>query len=396
MREPWEWTEDDILSLIHNKVGEGTRLEYKACDALGKTDGVKKEISRDVSAFANSAGGTIIYGVTENSAHEPEKIDSGFDPSDISGEWLEQVINSIIERRINGVIINPVALSKTNPGKVLYVVYIPESKLAPHMAADDRFYRRFNFQRIRMKEYEVRNLMRQEHYPSREIVCAWRDHVINPLLSTLRSEKEYLERRKWDWKASGGRGLSSNICYIGDRKTYSANQEQFFESYPEVQEAMDAHDQAVSDVIACCEQLFRAVKDSSRLLDVYLKATTSQSLQELKAKYPHDLQYAETDEEIMRKLFNFPERREGHLAAFAADIMNKTGETYPDSRTTAPLWNTYREQFLEVLNERPVSDYWAQADAAREELLRRIEILVTLLKKERSDLTKQHGVPVEK
>jgi uncharacterized protein YjiS (DUF1127 family) len=76
--------------------------------------------------------------------------------------------------------------------------------------------------------------------------------------------------------------------------------------------------------------------------------------------------------------------------------MNEVGETSSHTRTTAPLWNTYREQFLEVLKYQPVSDYWAKADAAREELLRLIETLIILLKKERSELTKQHGVAVEK
>jgi hypothetical protein len=75
--------------------------------------------------------------------------------------------------------------------------------------------------------------------------------------------------------------------------------------------------------------------------------------------------------------------------------MNKVGETSSSFRTTAPLWNTYREEFLDVLNHQPVSDYWAHADAAREELLRRIEPLITLLKTRRSELTKRHGVPIE-
>lgn len=396
MKEPWEWTEDDILSLIKNKVRESTTLEYKACDALAKPEGKKKEISKDVSAFANSAGGAIVYGVTENAAHEPEYIDVGYDPSDISGEWLEQVINSNIERRISGVIINTIALPKTHPGKVLYVVYIPESNLAPHMAADDRFYKRFNFQSVPMKEYEVRNLMRQEHYPSREIVCAWRDHVINPLLSTLLSEKGYLELRKWTWDTSGRSSHGLEIHYIGDRSGYSPTQEQFFESHLEIQRALEAHDEAVSAVMDGCEQLFHAIKESSHLRGVYQKATSSQSLQELKTKYPYDLQHANTDEEIMTKLFHSPANQEGHIATFAANVMNKVGETSSHDKTTAPLWNTYREQFIEILNHQPIRDCWAQAEAAREELLRKIEILTTLIKKERDELSKQHGIPPEK
>jgi len=53
MPEPWLWEEADIISLITNGVQESLTLDYKRCDSLQKTDGKKKEISKDVSAFAN-------------------------------------------------------------------------------------------------------------------------------------------------------------------------------------------------------------------------------------------------------------------------------------------------------------------------------------------------------
>src|SRR2546428_396521 len=99
MRTVSEWEEADILELIKEGVQESVTLDYKACDALGKSDAKKNELSKDVSAFANSAGGTIVYGVLEN-GHVPVSIDRGYDPFDISKEWLEQVINSRIQRRI--------------------------------------------------------------------------------------------------------------------------------------------------------------------------------------------------------------------------------------------------------------------------------------------------------
>jgi hypothetical protein len=145
MKQPWEWDEDDILSLIKEQVKESISLDYKQCDSLGHTDRKKDEISKDVSAFANSAGGTIVYGIIEN-GHVPVAIDIGYDPNDISKEWLEQVINSRIHRRIDGIRINQVDLPNEQPGKVLYVVYIPQSNRAPHMASDHRFYKRFNFE----------------------------------------------------------------------------------------------------------------------------------------------------------------------------------------------------------------------------------------------------------
>ena len=62
MRNPWDWAEADILAMMKDQVQEHLMLDYKAADALGIADGKKSEIAKDVSAFANSAGGTLIYG----------------------------------------------------------------------------------------------------------------------------------------------------------------------------------------------------------------------------------------------------------------------------------------------------------------------------------------------
>ena len=38
MKQPWEWTEEDIAGLIANKVQEHLGLDYKAYAALAKDD----------------------------------------------------------------------------------------------------------------------------------------------------------------------------------------------------------------------------------------------------------------------------------------------------------------------------------------------------------------------
>jgi hypothetical protein len=165
MREPFEWEEDDILALISDGAQESLTLEYKRCASLDRRNpGRRIELSKDVSAFANSAGGVIVYGVVEDQ-HLPTAIDSGYDPQEITREWLEQIINSTIQRRINGIRIKQIELKSTNPGRVIYVVAIPQSKRAPHMAEDHIFYKRFNYQSIPMDEYEVRDVAQRVDSP---------------------------------------------------------------------------------------------------------------------------------------------------------------------------------------------------------------------------------------
>src|SRR5690606_13335773 len=140
------WDQARLEQYFIDGIEESLTLDYKAAAALDKSDKKKIEITKDVSAMANSAGGTIIYGIAEfqdsSRKHLPEKLDP-VDRTAFTKEWLEHIIGNI-QPRIDGVIIHPVPIS-TAPNHVIYVVDIPQSHTA-HQAKDLRYYRRFNFQ----------------------------------------------------------------------------------------------------------------------------------------------------------------------------------------------------------------------------------------------------------
>jgi hypothetical protein len=145
---------DDLQRLIDDEIQESLTLDYKASGALGRQNNQRNELCKDVSAFANSAGGQIVYGITEE-GHLPSGIDGGVDPQEISREWIEQVINSNIQPRIRGLIIKAIPL---DDDLTAYALTIPPSTTA-HQAPDKRYYRRFNFQSVAMDDYEVRDVM---------------------------------------------------------------------------------------------------------------------------------------------------------------------------------------------------------------------------------------------
>jgi len=147
---------DFIESLINNEIEESINIDFKSAEALDKADKKKAEISKDVSAFANSNGGIIIYGLSETN-HKASSI-SYVDGNVFTKEWLEQIINSTVYRTIPGLKIFPIR-KNGDINKTIYVVQIPENlEAAPHMAKDKRFYRRYNFESVFMEEYEVRNM----------------------------------------------------------------------------------------------------------------------------------------------------------------------------------------------------------------------------------------------
>ena len=156
----------DIEGLIKNKVEESLHLDYKAAGSLQNTDGKKTEIAKDVSAIANSDGGIIIYGMAEFSEPDkkylPEKI-SPINRIEFSKEWLENVINSNISPRIDGLVIIPIPLE--NEQEVVYVVEIPKSTTAHQNTRDFKYYRRYNFSSLPMLAHEIQDVMNRNKHP---------------------------------------------------------------------------------------------------------------------------------------------------------------------------------------------------------------------------------------
>jgi hypothetical protein len=144
-----------IQSLIDNEIEESIHIEFKRAEALSKKDSVKKEISKDVSAFANSDGGIIIYGIEEKN-HKASNF-SFINGKEYTKEWLEQIISSTINRTIQDLKIFPIRYD-SKIEKSIYVVQIPSSLDAPHLSREKRFYKRHNFESIMMEEYEIREL----------------------------------------------------------------------------------------------------------------------------------------------------------------------------------------------------------------------------------------------
>ena len=155
---------EDIENLINNEVEENVHLDYKASGALDKEDKKRTEITKDVSAFANSDGGIIVYGVSEED-HRPKGI-SPIDGRIYTKEWLENVIQ-LIQPRIDDLKIFPVRINELEQS--IYVVKIPRSGDAPHMARDKRYYKRFNFKSEPMEDYEVKDLYNRVFTPKIKI-----------------------------------------------------------------------------------------------------------------------------------------------------------------------------------------------------------------------------------
>lgn len=165
-KEAWEWKEEDLEILIANCTEESVELEYKDSRALA--DMKKIKISKEVSAMANAAGGTIIYGIQtypdREKKHIPKGFDKGIDPSIIPIEWLEQVIYSNIQPRIENLRVHSVKLEKNKPDRYVYVVHVDRA-LRAHQAADKRYYQRIDRTTTVLEDYQIQDINSRTQHP---------------------------------------------------------------------------------------------------------------------------------------------------------------------------------------------------------------------------------------
>jgi hypothetical protein len=123
----------DLQTLRENEVGEGMALDYKQA-LYGAADADKKEFLKDVSSFANTAGGHIVIGVAED-AGLPTQIVGVEADLDTEMLRLESLMRDRLEPRIVGVRIKPVPLEN---GRRALVIRIPKSWNPPHAVLQNK------------------------------------------------------------------------------------------------------------------------------------------------------------------------------------------------------------------------------------------------------------------
>ncbi len=147
MRKPTsDWDEDYVLSLpLEDDTLElkGTRLLDLTLDGV-REDLVLNELAKQLSAFANTGGGNIVYGLSDNRAVDLGGVSRTIKGRSSTKEWLEDLIPTLTDYEILGVNVYEIPPRERNsamaPGKALYVVDVPDSDRAPHQSKRNLLY----------------------------------------------------------------------------------------------------------------------------------------------------------------------------------------------------------------------------------------------------------------
>ncbi|MBF0609399.1 MAG: ATP-binding protein [Magnetococcales bacterium] len=151
---------DDIQELIDNSISEEKIIDFKIGYSFLKLDKDKGEFLADISSFANTSGGSLIFGIKEEEAIAKEIV--GFEVNDQDEEIrkIENLIRDGIRPRIN------VESRFVSVGGTKYVLIVRTAKswFSPHRVifngypkTKDQFYARNSNGNYQLDVDQLRN-----------------------------------------------------------------------------------------------------------------------------------------------------------------------------------------------------------------------------------------------
>jgi hypothetical protein len=163
-------------SAVRGLLGREENLEFdckrKTVPNSGVPDKSDKEIlGRTLSAFANSMGGVLLWGV--DAREDPEtKIDSiiGFEPIAGIARFKSEIARLVVEAlmpRHPQIIVESILDSSGNEGSGFLAIYVERSELRPHCCefGHKYYYRRAGSSSRRMEHFEIEDAFRRLTVP---------------------------------------------------------------------------------------------------------------------------------------------------------------------------------------------------------------------------------------
>lgn len=163
--DPLYWDETYLLSLIGQT--EDYKLEFKGVDTFTNpntgrpqnNENIAANLTKEVSAFANAEGGTIVIGLKEDKSKpaKAEKLD-GVDNTVMDIERLQRIVEHNMSPHLLGMRFRAIPLPVTAPGKNAFLIIVPKGSNA-YQSQEKLYYIRSEFECNRLHDTQIRFLM---------------------------------------------------------------------------------------------------------------------------------------------------------------------------------------------------------------------------------------------
>jgi len=171
----------DLTALVSNSVEEGRQLEFKR-ELPGSADSDKRELCADVSSFANTAGGYLLFGVDEEKGAASAIPGLQSIEPDETILRIEQILAAGIDPPIPGVACRPIPIDS---GQNVIAVHIPRSWRSPHLVKHGvsfRMYARTSRGKQPLDSQEIRRVFESTGSVV-EAIRRWRDDRVAKILA---------------------------------------------------------------------------------------------------------------------------------------------------------------------------------------------------------------------
>ena len=181
---------EDINDFVSLKQEENLTLDFKTINNANLTNkDDKRNLAKSLSAFANSSGGLVIWGV------EAKKNKKGIDCA--TGLKEIEDIRLFLSRlnEFTGMAVSPIVddvrhrIIETSANKGIAITYIPESSSGPHMAkmGEDRYYKRSGDSFYRLEHFDLEDMFGRRSYSQMLCIALGGDPFFNDTVNEFYS-----------------------------------------------------------------------------------------------------------------------------------------------------------------------------------------------------------------
>lgn len=164
-------TQADIEQLVADQTREGPHLDFKRDFPTAWNDAAKHEFLADATAFANSGGGDLIFGVEEDGqAQALAVVPQAIPNADQEIRRLQDFLLNLAEPRLPGVKIHAVQVSVAGIDGYVIVVRIPQSWAGPHrVKTNQHFFIRDGLRKRQLDVPELRSIFLRTENQARRV-----------------------------------------------------------------------------------------------------------------------------------------------------------------------------------------------------------------------------------